>query len=395
MHKIAAFMRERPLEIVSVDLSYNHIGVRGVQILAEEFFHDDNNLRHINLMQCDIKSAGIKWLATSECLKLESCRINGNPLGPEAAQWICHLIQECPTLVHLDIAETDQILESIECILIVCERSTLKYLDISKIIPLHHYTKYDPSILADNLAVVLKLNETLLELHMQKCCFDGHDVDLIVSGLAINKYLQVLDLGYNKMGDLGIQSIASWLKTRPVLRALIVPGNYIKEFGARALHFGLPFSRVRYLDMTDNKINDVGLTFLLDSIKKSTQMRLFFIWGNTVGPTSCKRIERMLESGVFDQEYIDIKLYTVDGQLYPAYYPSKHYKHKYYCVMDYGCAVELKIKRNKLPHPDALPRGLINMAHVARYPPIDDSLGLKVRKEPICEDEDAPKNENG
>lgn len=56
----------------------------------------------------------------------------------------------------------------------------------------------------------------------------------------------------------------------------------------------------------------------------------------------------MLQSGVLQQEGIDIRLYEVDGILKAAYYPSNRYKHQYYCVMDHGCAVELKIKKNKL-----------------------------------------------
>lgn len=96
----------------------------------------------------------------------------------------------------------------------------------------------------------------------------------------------------------------------------------------------------------------------------------------------------MIASKVLDQEYLDVKIYEVDGKLSPAFYPANHYKHKYYCVMDHGCPVELKIKRNKIPHPDALPRRLINMPHVERYPPINEELGLKVvRKKKCPEDE--------
>lgn len=60
----------------------------------------------------------------------------------------------------------------------------------------------------------------------------------------------------------------------------------------------------------------------------------------------------MLQSGVLQQEGIDIRLYEVDGELKAAYYPSNRYKHQYYCVMDYGSAVELKIKKNKLEEID-------------------------------------------
>ncbi|KAJ8948924.1 hypothetical protein NQ314_008326 [Rhamnusium bicolor] len=242
---------------IGLDLSYNDIGDEGMEILAQNYLHEQNNLKHLNLMHCDIGPEGMKFLSSSDFLMLETCRINGNKLGPSGARHIGSLINRCPTLLHIDIAETDLTLDSIESILIVIEGSTLKILDISRIIPKSYYTKYDPATLADDLAVVLK-------------------------------HLEMLDLGCNNMGDFGIQLIAIWLKSRPPLRALVVSGNNIKDYGARALGFGLPFSKIRYLDISNNKIDDMGLMDLLDTIKKSSQLRLLYLWGNTFGPISCK-----------------------------------------------------------------------------------------------------------
>lgn len=96
----------------------------------------------------------------------------------------------------------------------------------------------------------------------------------------------------------------------------------------------------------------------------------------------------MIASKVLDQEYLDVKIYQVDGVLYPAFYPANHYKHKYYCVMDHGCPVELKIKRNRILPPDALPRRLINMPHVERYPPVDETLPPKEVRKKKCPEDD-------
>lgn len=68
---------------------------------------------------------------------------------------------------------------------------------------------------------------------MQKCEFDGHDVEILLQRLRFNKKLEVLDLGCNRISDLGIQFIAKWLRIRPPLRALNVSANSIKNFGAR------------------------------------------------------------------------------------------------------------------------------------------------------------------
>nr|CAI5836115.1 unnamed protein product [Callosobruchus analis] len=78
-----------------------------------------------------------------------------------------------------------------------------------------------------------EVNTYLKELHIQKCEFDGHDVELMVEGLLGNKTLEMLNLGCNRMGDMGAEILGSWLKTRPPLRGLNVSANNIRNTGAR------------------------------------------------------------------------------------------------------------------------------------------------------------------
>lgn len=73
----------------------------------------------------------------------------------------------------------------------------------------------------------------LREVHLQKCEFDGHDVELLLIGLSFNKTLLLLDLGYNRIGDHGIELLANWLRSRPCLLGLNVAGNEIGDTGAR------------------------------------------------------------------------------------------------------------------------------------------------------------------
>lgn len=84
----------------------------------------------------------------------------------------------------------------------------------------------------------------------------------------------------------------------------------------------------------------------------------------------------MLLSGVLEQENIDVKLFTVDEQLKAAYYPTNHFKHQYYSVMDHGCPVELRIRRNEIEDENAQPKALVNFQFYPRFPKVDDSLSL-------------------
>ncbi|KRT78279.1 hypothetical protein AMK59_8373 [Oryctes borbonicus] len=115
-----------------------------------------------------------------------------------------------------------------------------------------------------------------------------------------------------------------------------------------ALSFHMPFSKLRLLDISHNKIGDDGMIDILNSLKKPYSLRLFYIWGNFIKQRTFWVLERMLLSKVLEQDNIDVKIYSVDGVLYHAYYPSDRYKHKYYCEMDHGSPIELRIKRNKV-----------------------------------------------
>nr|CAI5836118.1 unnamed protein product [Callosobruchus analis] len=231
---IVDFMKTEHL-IVSLDLCYNDLGNRGIKLFARNYLDSVNNLKYLNLMHCDIGHKGLRHLSQSQHLNLSVCRLNGNKLGAEGARYVANLIDNCPNLEALDIAETDQTLESIESIIILMEKKTLKAIDISRIIPSSYLTKYNDATLADDISVMLRVNTYLKELHIQKCEFDGHDVELMVEGLLGNKTLEMLNLGCNRMGDMGAEILGSWLKTRPPLRGLNVSANNIRNTGAREL----------------------------------------------------------------------------------------------------------------------------------------------------------------
>lgn len=79
----------------------------------------------------------------------------------------------------------------------------------------------------------------------------------------------------------------------------------------------------------------------------------------------------MLDAGSIEQENIDVKLYEVDGIIRAAYYPTNHYKHRYFCVMDTAVPSELKIKKHKLETEYSTPKALVNYKFYDRYPQID------------------------
>ncbi|GLV39755.1 Ran GTPase activating protein [Carabus blaptoides fortunei] len=376
MHKISDFLRKHP-EVIGLNLCYNDISDKGFNILINNYLqNDDNTLLDLNLIMCDITKKSVINLVSLPTIKLRSLRLTGNKIGEEGGKQLAQMLSYTKTVLHLDIGETDQTLTSVQYFIKILNNTyqlnnTLRVLDLSSVIPKFNRYPYDSGHFAESIGNMLQYNESLIEIHLQKNEFDGHDIELMLLGFKHNKTLLMLDLGYNRIGDNGIEHIAHYLKNKSALLGLNVAGNGISNIGARALSFTMPFSRIRLLDIGYNKITDRGILDILNSIKKPIRMRVLNIWGNTMTHITNRVIQRMIMSTALEQKYLDVRPYEVDGIYYCAYYPSDSYKHKYYCVTDYQCPVELKIKHNLLPTDQDQRRAKLDFKYYPRMPPFE------------------------
>lgn len=375
MNKISDFLCKHP-EVTGLNLCYNDISDKGFNILINNYLHNDNTLLDLNLIMCDITGKSVFNLVSLPTISLRSLRLTGNKIGEEAGKQLAKMLSYTNTVLHLDIGETDQTLTSVQYFIKILNNTyklnhSLRVLDLSRVIPKFNRYPYDSSHFAESIGNMLQHNESLIEIHLQKNQFDGHDIELMLIGLQHNKTLLMLDLGYNRIGDNGIELLAEHLRNKPALLGLNVAGNGISNIGARGLSFAMPFSRIRLLDIGYNKITDRGMLDILNSIKKPFRMRMLNIWGNTMTHVTNRVIKRMIMSTVLEQKYLDVQPYEIDGIYYCAYYPSDSYKHKYYCVMDYQCPVELKIKHNHLPTDQDEPKAKVDFKYYPRIPPIE------------------------
>lgn len=80
MRQISYFMESHP-EIISADFCYNNFGDEGLKYFSHLYFGCDNNLVNLNIMHCDITAVGMKYLSSSDHLRLKICRLNGNKIG--------------------------------------------------------------------------------------------------------------------------------------------------------------------------------------------------------------------------------------------------------------------------------------------------------------------------
>ncbi|CAH2236906.1 leucine-rich repeat-containing protein 34-like [Pararge aegeria] len=344
---ICRYIKEEPRRITKVDLSYNSVTDVGFfKLLKNILVKARSSVINLNIMNNNITEASILNLAKyAQLVKLKYLRLNGNDFGVKGAEYFADFLKKNVSLQYCDIGQTNLTLTSVSHIITALRydhggNTTLKVLDLSRIIPSFNRYSYETKWLAYHLEYLLEQNSTIIELHLQKNQLIGHDVEYLDRGLRRNDTLLYLDLGYNRIGEYGAELLGKYLADRPQLIFLNLAGNGIKDTGARALSFGLPYSKIRALDVGHNKITDDGILDILNTLKKYYYLRFLNIWGNTITHESCVVIERMLISGALFQHTIDLKLYEVDDVLHAAYYPNPadRNKHLYYDELDYGCA---------------------------------------------------------
>ncbi|XP_046975922.1 leucine-rich repeat-containing protein 34-like [Vanessa cardui] len=352
-------VKTSPRLIVKLDLSYNSITDAGFLTLIKKLLiKGRSSIVHLDIMNNNLTETSILNLAKYATLfRLKCLRLNGNDFGSRGGEYFAKFLKNNASVEYCDIGETNITLTSLAHVITALRKDydgneTVKVIDLSRIVPLFNRYSYETKWLAYHIEYLLERNSTITELHLQKNQLIGHDMEYLVRGLRRNNTLIYLDLCYNRIGDYGAELLGQYLKENPQLILLMIAGNGINDTGAIALTSGLPYSKIRALDVASNKLTDDGIIHLLHTIKKTFYLRFLNLWGNKIGHPSCEIIERMLFSGALSQHAIDVKVYEVDGVLHAAYYPnpSDRNKHFYYNESEFGYALPiLHIKRNVLP----------------------------------------------
>lgn len=355
---ICRYIRELKLRVTKIDLCYNKITDVGFfKLLKKVLVKGRSSVLDLNIMNNELTDKSVLHLSKyAQFIKLKYLRLNGNDIGTKGGEYFADFLENNTSLERCDIGQSGQTLTSVAYIVTALRfdhgaNRYLKVLDLSRVVPLFNRYQYETKWLAYHIEYLLERNDTIIELHLQNNEFIGHDIEYVLRGLRKNKTLLYLDLGYNKIRDYGIELIAEYFKEKPELVLLNVAGNNIGDAGARALSFGLPFSKIRALDISKNKLNAKGVLYLLNTIKKPVYLRFLNLFGNNFDQTTCDVISRMLLSGVLFQHTIDVRIYESGGRLHAAYYPNPadRNKHLYYCELDYGCYQPIcKIVRKKI-----------------------------------------------
>ncbi|KAH1171065.1 NACHT, LRR and PYD domains-containing protein 3-like [Mauremys mutica] len=224
--------------LTKLDLGANNPGDAGVQLLCE-------GLKQLN---CKLQS-----------LRLWSCGLTETSCRDLAA-----VLRTSQSLTELDLS--DNIL-GVSGVRLLCEG--LKHPNC-KVQRLDFFSGHLPGACCEDLAAVLRANESLTDL----------------------------DLGYNYLGDAGVQRLCKGL-THPncKLQRLGLQGCHLTDAGCADLAAVLRTNQsLTKLELSDNELGDAGVQLLCEGLKQNCKLQSLSLWKCGVTATGCGALAAVLRA---------------------------------------------------------------------------------------------------
>ncbi|XP_053565004.1 leucine-rich repeat-containing protein 34 [Bombina bombina] len=320
--------------ITHLDLRYNNITDNGAVYIAK-FLQENSYLYYLNLMSNDIGTDGAEHIAKAlhRNKSLRSLRMTGNKIGNKGGMCFAAMLQINSTLEELDLSDCDLGIQSlIAFATVLSQNNSIKSIHLNR--PLFYALQEDTTI---QIALMLKLNKTLQELHLAKHEMTDFGVERLCEALHENSTLKYLDLSCNKITRDGVKCLAELLKTNTSLEILDLTSNRIEDDGAIYLAHALYFDNksLKALAIASNNITGKGLGALAASIRANSYLTHIYIWGNKLDEDACRAFSDLLHLRRLSSSNTDVRPYIVDGCIYLAELGHGLKKH-YYWTPSYG-----------------------------------------------------------
>ncbi|KAK7200615.1 leucine-rich repeat protein [Novymonas esmeraldas] len=180
----------------------------------------------------------------SKMTRLESLDLKDNKIGPHGAMQLFDALREhCPLLAYLDVNENAIQDEALYPLALLLQSAKLRTLNVVT----NHITPRGLPTLCD--------------------------------GVVACRTLQELSLAFNLLGDEGGSVVAEMLRDHPSLTTLDLSDNRIGDVGAVAMAEAFILSsssRVQSLNLAVNHIGDVGIAAIAEALTKTNNRR--FTW---------------------------------------------------------------------------------------------------------------------
>lgn len=298
--------------VEEVDLSYNRIDDAGAEAIAAMLARSPA-VRRLDLRGNDIGPEGAAHIAralaatggsgesggsggsdehadaasssSSSSCRLESLRMDHNPLGDDGLIAIAQSLRHNATLRELDVGDCDAGIRGVTalCVAVFERNTTLKSLGMEN--PSRLFTHQSEHVFH---AARMLASSGIANLKIGKWRVDAHGIETLAAyGVAASSHLECLNLRCNAVCEVGANSVARIVREGERLRYLNLERNPLGDRGAATIAKALPQSNaLEEIDLRCAGIGDVGLCALADGIVATTpsrRPRVVRLWGNAFG----------------------------------------------------------------------------------------------------------------
>ncbi|NXR40678.1 LRC34 protein, partial [Zosterops hypoxanthus] len=315
--------------VTGLDLAYNLLTDAGAQIIAA-FLQGNSSLRYLNLMFNDIGTSGAELIAEAlhSNQSLVHLRMTGNKIGNQGGMFFASMLRINSTLEKLDLGDCDLGLHClIATSIALTQNKSLKAINLNR--PLLSSQQEETTV---HVARMLRINSSLVELHLGKHGMKNFGVERLCEALYGNSSLRYLDLSCNSITYDGVKSLGELLKRNKTLRILDLSANRIEDNGAIYLSEALATRNMTLhaLSVVSNNITDEGLVALAHALQANTTLTHIYIWGNKIGTNASVAFWELIEMGRLEQGCTDVVPYEVDGEVFLAELSHGLDKHRYW-----------------------------------------------------------------
>uniref|UniRef100_A0A8C3JLB3 Leucine rich repeat containing 34 n=1 Tax=Calidris pygmaea TaxID=425635 RepID=A0A8C3JLB3_9CHAR len=291
---------------------------------------ENSTLRYLNLMFNDIGTSGAELIARAlhRNETLVYLRMTGNKIGNKGGMFFASMLQINSTLEKLDLGDCDMGMQSlIATATALTQNKSVKAINLNR--PLLYSQEEETTV---HVAVMLKKNSSLVELHLCKHEMKNFGVERLCEALYENSSLRYLDLSCNKITRDGVKFLAELLKWNQTLEILDLNANRIEDDGAIYLSEALALNNrtLQALSVVSNNISGKGLIALADAMKANTELSYIYIWGNKFDEATCIAFSELIETGRLKPSRTDVEPYEVDGHVHLAELSHGLKKHYYW-----------------------------------------------------------------
>ncbi|XP_056869727.1 leucine-rich repeat-containing protein 34-like [Takifugu flavidus] len=240
-------------------------------------------------------------------------RLSGNKIGDSGGMLLAMMLQINNSLMELELSACDLGIQSVITFANVLKSNrSLRCVDFSRSL-LNGHEEY----WVVHISNMLVVNSSLLELHLGMTGMADTGMERLAEGLKLNHSLRYLDLQYNGVSCDGAYHLANVLRKNPTLDVIDLSFNRLEDEGGIYLSKALssPGCSLRALSVSSNNIRTDGLLALAQAVKVNPNQTQINIWGNYLEEPVCQAFKELIYSGHLLREQTDVTAYEMNNQV--------------------------------------------------------------------------------